>query len=145
VSGAREVLAVDINPLAIACAMDNVKLNHVEDVVAVLVSDLFEKIPPGRKFDLIIANLPITDLPIKGVIESALYDSHMKILKRLFHEAANHLSPGGVLVMTHADFLGRDDFRIFEDLLHRYGLKAVNYIEIQDLSYAWRMYRIVVA
>jgi len=109
----------------------------------VIESDLFEKIPPGRTFDLIIANLPITDLPVEGVVEAALYDSGLKIHGRLFAEAGGRLSPGGVLVMTHADFLGKDDFAIFEDLLTRYGLRPETYVETKDLGYTWRMYRIV--
>ena len=143
VAGAREVCATDINPLAIACARENVRLNGVEAVVTVIESDLFEKIPPGRTFDLIIANLPITDLPVEGVVEAALYDSGMKTHRRLFAEAGGRLSPGGVLVMTHADLLGRDDFTIFEDLLTRYGLRPDTYVETKDLGYTWRMYRIV--
>lgn len=80
--GARSVVALDISPLSISCARENLQQNGVLDKVTLLQSDLFENLDKDRKFDLIIANLPITDFPLQGVIESALYDPGYRIHTR---------------------------------------------------------------
>src|SRR4051812_5233761 len=82
IAGAKEVLAVDLNPEAVACAKENIALNSIKNI-QVLESDLFSNIPV-TKFDIIIANLPITDFPIYGKVESALYDPGYVIHKRFF-------------------------------------------------------------
>jgi len=140
-NGAQSVIAVDINPAAIACAKENVTLNNVADKVWVRESDLFSSLS-GEKFDLIIANLPVADFPIEGVVESALYDSGYKLHRRFFREVGNYLNQGGIIIMTHINFKGVGDFEEFEAMLNEFGYKAENYIQIDSLGYLWRMYRI---
>lgn len=53
--GAREVLAIDIDPNAVKVAKENVALNHVEDAVRVVVGDLCKS--EAMPCDLAVANI----------------------------------------------------------------------------------------
>lgn len=141
--GAESVVAVDINPTAVSCAIENCKLNELSDKITVLKSNLFEKIEGGEKFDLIIANLPITDFPLSGITESALYDPDYKIHKGFLSKASEHLRDDGAIIMTHINFKGDNDFKEFEEMLSIYNFKPERHIEIEDMGYKWRMYRII--
>ncbi|MEM0216321.1 MAG: class I SAM-dependent methyltransferase [Candidatus Bathyarchaeia archaeon] len=55
---ASSVIAVDINPYAVACARENAKINGVYDKMFFIRSDLFKAIRNGEKFDLIMFNAP---------------------------------------------------------------------------------------
>lgn len=49
---AAEVWAVDVDPAAVACARRNLPEDRV------LLGDLFEPLPPGLRFDVVLANAP---------------------------------------------------------------------------------------
>ncbi len=51
--GAARVAAVDIDPLAVRIARENVALNHTESIVHVAESD----VPPPGTFDIVVANI----------------------------------------------------------------------------------------
>lgn len=55
---AEEVLAVDINPLAIRCTKQNAKRNLTQANMYFLQGDLFAPIVQSVKFDLILFNAP---------------------------------------------------------------------------------------
>lgn len=143
--GAKEVIASDINPNAIICAKENIKNNKLENKIQVLQGDLFEPIEKAKKFDLIIANLPIVDFPLHGNTEQALYDPDYKIHNTFFSEVSQHLKENGVIIMTHANFNGPESFKDFENMLLKYGLEPEKCIDIDKLGYIWRLYRIKVA
>lgn len=54
--GAGEVLAVDIDPVAVSVARENVRNNHVESIVKVVEGDLVSKVP-DTLYEVIIANI----------------------------------------------------------------------------------------
>lgn len=143
--GARKVVALDINPTAVFCARENITRNNVEDRVEVIESDLFSNLPGDYKFDIVIANLPITDFPLEGIVELTLYDPGYRIHRGFFEHVKNCLKKDGTIVMTHINFKGENDFEEFEEMLIEYGFFPENYIEISDVNYReykWRMYRI---
>ncbi len=142
-AGARKVVALDINPAAISCAKENIELNNVGDAVTVLESDLFNSLGKEDKFDVVIANLPITDFPIEGIVESALYDPDYKLHKRFLTEVKNYLSEDGFIVMTHINLKGLSDFEEFEKMLFKYEFTPEKYNEINYAGYLWRIYKIV--
>lgn len=142
-SGARKVVGLDINPDAISCAKENVELNGVRDKATILQSDLFSALGANEKFDVVIANLPITDFPVEGVVESSLYDPDYKLHKRFFTEVGGHLTEHGIIIMTHINFKGPGDFDAFEKMIFGYGYRIERFIEIEDIGYLWRMYRII--
>lgn len=55
---ASEVVAVDINPYAVKCAMENAKLKSVKDKISFVQGDLFTPLRQGAKFDVILFNAP---------------------------------------------------------------------------------------
>lgn len=59
-NGAKEVVSVDINPHAIECAKENIKLNNITNM-KVIESNLFENI--DDKYDVILFNTPY--LPVE--------------------------------------------------------------------------------
>ncbi|MBI5126499.1 MAG: class I SAM-dependent methyltransferase [Candidatus Taylorbacteria bacterium] len=139
--GAQKVVAVDINKDAVKCAQDNAQRNGVGEIVEVIESDVFENVPKD-KFDLIIANLPITDFPIEGIIESSLYDPEYQIHKRFLEEAKSYVSPEGNIAITHINFKGEDDFSDFEMMIGRYGYRVLSFEEIDAIGYKWRYYKV---
>lgn len=55
---AMEVQAIDINPWAIRCAKENIKLARVTEKILLIQGDLFSPLRPEEKFDLILFNAP---------------------------------------------------------------------------------------
>ncbi len=62
IAGAREVIGVDASQLGIDQAIENAKLNHLEDRVSFQCADVFELLPAleekGEKFDVVILDPP---------------------------------------------------------------------------------------
>lgn len=139
--GANRVVAVDISDYAISCALENVKLNNFEGIITVVKSNLFSNVG-DQKFDVIIANLPITDYPASGVVEAALYDPEYILRRRFLDTAPRHLLPGGSVIITHTNFKGEGDFEETELMFSEYGFVVSDYIEEQASGYLWRLYRL---
>jgi tRNA G37 N-methylase Trm5 len=59
-AGAVHVDASDVNYQAVECAKHNARINGLEDSINVFSSDLLQGFPQ-KKYDLIIANLPIVN------------------------------------------------------------------------------------
>jgi release factor glutamine methyltransferase len=55
---ASRVVAVDVNPYAVRCALENAELNGVSDRLFFVQGDLFSAIRFGERFDLILFNAP---------------------------------------------------------------------------------------
>lgn len=141
-NGAKMAVAVDINPEAVACAKENVLLNGFQDKISVIESDLFNNLDRDLKFDLIIANLPITDYPLAGIAEAALYDPGYEIHKRFFREAKYFLAVNGLIIITHINFKGDTDFGEFEKMITSSGYVVQSYKEESYAGYKWRKYQI---
>ena len=52
------VVATDVHPAPLDVARRNVRALGLEDRVTLLVSDVFDDLPPGLRFDLIVSNPP---------------------------------------------------------------------------------------
>lgn len=62
--GASSVLALDIDPVAVSVASDNVDKNGVCDKVKVISSDITSDVPVEKEYDIVLANI-IADVIIK--------------------------------------------------------------------------------
>jgi release factor glutamine methyltransferase len=91
-SGAR-VIAVDINPRAVECAVRNAAATGL--ALDCRVSDLFSAVP-GEQFDIVAWNPPFFPKPAKNAAEAALYagEDHSTI-RRFAAEVREYLAPGG--------------------------------------------------
>lgn len=62
IAGAKEVIGVDSSELAIRQAEENAKINHLEDTVSFICTDVFDLLPEleakGETFDLVILDPP---------------------------------------------------------------------------------------
>lgn len=96
----------DVSGEALALAQKNIALHDVADRVQTLQSDVFDAVP-GR-YDVILANPPyvdsddMTDIPAEFRHEPALGlaagDDGLDVVRRILTQAADHLTPGGVLI-----------------------------------------------
>jgi len=104
---AARVVASDISVEALEVAQRNAQLHDVSDRVSCVRSDLFDSLPP-RNFDLILSNPPYVAenvfqrLPgeYHAEPELALVSAAggLDIPLRIMRDAANYLSPRGVLI-----------------------------------------------
>ncbi|MDP2655631.1 MAG: methyltransferase [bacterium] len=148
IAGARHIDAADINSQAVDCSKHNVEINNFKDSIEVFRSDLFSNFPQ-KKYDLIIANLPIVNFGADDTpINQALYDSGFTIHKRFLVEAKEFLTENGIITFTHANLQSAKttnpdhDFVALEALLDEYGYEILEKIEREDLGYKWINYKI---
>ncbi|MFZ5955320.1 MAG: Rossmann-like fold-containing protein [Nanoarchaeota archaeon] len=97
---------------------------------------------PGfdKRFDLIIANLPIVNYPCKDERFLTLLDPDFNIHKRFFSEAGNYLKEDGRIIMTHADLQGKRSFEKLENLAKENEFIYTIKNSINELGYEWRTY-----
>lgn len=100
------VLGVDISSDALRVALDNVTKLGINNRAVFRKSDLFERIRPEEKFDLIISNPPY--IPIGTELESevqhepkqALFaeENGLQIYRRIIKDAPKYLNKNGFLM-----------------------------------------------
>ena len=99
--------AVDINPVAVACANDNFTRNNVQAHCA--VSDLFSAVQ--GKFDCIIFNAPTAHSSVKPGAkgETTLWDTTGTLKQRFVDSAIEHLrGPDAQILMMYARYRDYD-------------------------------------
>ena len=74
--GAKRVLAVDLNPLCVKTARENVKLNHLEGKVGVVEGSAEDIV--GQSADLVLAN--IHHEVIKGFLKKKSFNKKRKLI-----------------------------------------------------------------
>jgi release factor glutamine methyltransferase len=104
---ASEVLAVDINPVAVQCAKENARLNHVADRMHFLQGDLFAPIIAGDQFDLILFNAPY--LPSEEPEGNAWLErawaggvSGRRVIDNFIFQAPKFLRPDGRILLMQS-------------------------------------------
>jgi release factor glutamine methyltransferase len=100
--GVERVVAVDVNPNAIAEAKRRAAEAGVDGKVKFMVSDLFENVE-GR-FDWIIFNPPY--LPSEGEADELSWAGGGEIVGRFLSEAAEHLKEGGAVLLVYSSLTG---------------------------------------
>lgn len=108
--GVGRVVAVDNNPRAIECALENAERLGVEEQVDVEEGDVF---PDGdEKADIIVCNPPWIPARPTALIEQGVYDPESRMLRRYLAGLAGRLTVGG------------EGWLILSDLAERLGLRA---------------------
>jgi ribosomal protein L3 glutamine methyltransferase len=115
-----EVDAVDISSEALEVAAGNVADHGLGDRLNLYRSDLFDGLPAGVKYDVIVSNPPYVSteeyaaLPAEYHREPVLgleaEDEGLEIALRILRQAAEFLNPGGIIVIevgNSADALTR--------------------------------------
>ncbi len=111
---AAGVLAIDINPHAVACAKENAHLNGVEERMSFLCGDLFSALDASEKFDLILFNAPY--LPSEHG-EGRTWIEHAwtggidgrQVINRFIIEAPKHLKPQGRILLLQSSLSDIDE------------------------------------
>jgi release factor glutamine methyltransferase len=108
---AARVVATDISPAAAAIARTNAERNKLADRIDVRVGDLFGALTAGEQFDLIASNPPYVVTSVIATLSAEVRReprlaldggaTGMDFYDRIAATAAQHLTPGGALVLEH--------------------------------------------
>lgn len=109
--GAARVVALDLDPVAVGVARNNVAQNGVQDAVTVLPSDLVAAVSGTGTFDVVVANL------LAGLVE------------RLLPEVSRVMVPGGRLL---ASGLVESQAQRVADAMRRYGFADIGQQRMAD-------------
>jgi release factor glutamine methyltransferase len=121
------VLAVDVNPYAIRCAKQNASLNHVQNNINFLRSDLLLALNNSTFFDLILFNAPY--LPSEPCeVETWLGRAWAggvngrDVIDRFIPQVSAHLKPSGRVFLLQSSLTGLD---LTIQKFFEYGLSAM--------------------
>jgi release factor glutamine methyltransferase len=118
---AQKVVAVDISPIAVGCARNNVTINKVADRVDVRQGNLFDPVRAEEKFSLIVFNPPFMDGSPSDWLETAIYDRDYQTLKQFFREFPKFLKPDGRLLIVFSE---AGDLQLLDTLIQESGMKS---------------------
>ncbi len=118
------VTAIDISPLALAVAAQNVDSHCCGHLVQLVGSDLFAALEPAASFDLIVCNPPyISDKDIPALqpevsrFEPMLAlsggSSGLDCIEHVIYQAKKHLAPGGQIFFEIGADQGRQVSQLF--------------------------------
>jgi release factor glutamine methyltransferase len=116
-SVAREVVAVDVNPVAVRAARANAERNGV--TVDVRESDVFSAV--DGTFDLVVVDPPFRWFAPRDLLEAASTDQDYRMLSAFFSGLRDHLAPGGRLLVA---FGTSGDIAYLRELMDGAGLVA---------------------
>lgn len=116
--------ALDVSEKALAVAVQNSKLHHVEDRITFLQADFMQSLPLNEEFDIIVSNPPYVDAEIFATLENDVvgYEPHLALdggqdgfdmVDHLLRSLGQHLTSGGHLFME----IGYDQQQRVEDVL----------------------------
>lgn len=134
----REVTSTDINPYAIKCARNNIKLNNRENITVIL-SDLFENI--DEEYDLILFNTPY--LPV--VEEEHIDDDYSKawdggesgreVIDKFIEQAPSYLKKEGIIQLVQSSLSDNaKTLNMFEKMGFKAEITAVEHIFFEDIT-----------
>ena len=121
-AGATDVIALDINPMAVSAATDNSRANGLGDRVTAVCSDLMSALAPDASFDVIISNPPFFSGEPRDIADRAwVAGPEYRDIKSLFEQAHQRLKPSGKMyVLLSSD----SDLHFFGKLIASAGFRA---------------------
>ncbi len=125
-SGASQVVATDINPLALANAgynAEHLELSPSIDFRLVSPEDPapFSVVQADEQFDYIISNPPWENSSVQEVAAYALYDPGFGLLDALLSHASHHLNSDGQLLLAYG---AKQAIRKIVDTAPKHGWKV---------------------
>jgi release factor glutamine methyltransferase len=132
-----DVVAVDINASAVACAWANAERNGLADRIVFVHGDLFDGI--DGDFDVIIFDPPFRWFAPRDLLEASHTDADYRTLTKFMAEAPDRLRAGGRIVMN---FGTSGDFEYLRQLIGASGLlgEPSRYGEATKLGYTAEYY-----
>ena len=132
--GARRVVAVDINPAAVANTQRNAERNGVQ--IEVLQSDIFSALGDKERFHTVCWNFPFIWMPpdyeFASVLERGLFDPGYSIMTRFLSSAHKYLHENGRVLVGMGDFADLDRFRSIADQFG-YTAKQISSMSAQEI------------
>lgn len=122
--GAGKVIAVDLNPAAVACAKENVRRHGFGKIIEVRLSNVFSAIKPTEKFNVIAANLPFRIKPAKDLVEASMWDTGFRVHKAFFKGVSKHLKPNGRIFLDQANYGGLREMKALARK-HGFSIKII--------------------
>lgn len=109
--GTGRVVAVDINPDAVANTLENVRRFGLEKNIDVRLGDSYDAVNESEKFDVIFWNLPFGFVEEENLsaLEKSVFDPEYKSTERFIREAHKYLKPNGHLYLGFSTTLGKLD------------------------------------
>jgi release factor glutamine methyltransferase len=118
-SKSAEVVAVDINPVAVEAARNNAAHNGVADRIEIRRSDVFSNV--DGEFDLIIFDPPFRWFAPRDLLEAATTDENYRAMTTFFREARRHLALNGRMLIF---FGSSGDLAYLKHLIDEGGFAA---------------------
>ncbi len=113
----------DVNPDAVEAVRETIRRNHLEDRVAVYLSDGLDSIPPGEQWDLVVGNPPWR-LAREDNRNLRVCDPGGRVHGKFFRDAGRHLKPDGSVLFVESfeytdvdcfrGMLAKNDFKVIE-------------------------------
>ncbi|MDR0492458.1 MAG: methyltransferase [Nitrososphaerota archaeon] len=120
-----DVTAIDLNPYAIRCAKENAHINHMDDKIAFMQSDLFYALQNNIRFDLILFNAPY--LPSEQGEETTWIGRSWaggtdgrQIVDQFITQVSSHLNPTGKVLLMQSTLTG------VEKTLHEFNQQGLS-------------------
>lgn len=140
--GAKHVVQVDVNPVAIENAKANRDLFHYSnDQVEIIESDCFDHVP-RQTFDIIVFNIPFHSEPhqISHPLEYAFHDPDFVSTKKFLRQAIEYCHPETKIFIA---FSSKGDVVRLEDLFSKseLGWRLCSKINT-DQAYDNRLYQL---
>jgi methylase of polypeptide subunit release factors len=121
-SGAKSVVAVDINPNAAQAASVNARANGLGDRVAAVCCDLLSALPARPLFDVILSNPPYFPGEPRDLADRAWHAGpRYRDIASLFEQARARLKPGGVFYVS---FSSDSDLDLLGSLMEAASFRA---------------------
>lgn len=136
-----DVVAVDINPNAVAAARANAVLNGVADRITFGVSDVFDAV--DGTFDLIVFNPPFRWFKPRDLLEMSHADENYRALRTFMREARSRLRPGGRILLNFGtsgdiDYL----YHLIDEAKFKKEVLATSGVETDDLTVSYYVFRL---
>lgn len=116
----------DINPDVVEACKSTIQRNHLEEKVAVYLSDCLDTIPETEQWDLVIGNPPHCDVPYLYAHfgSKTLYlDEGWSAHHKFYRQVGRHLRQNGsVLLIEHARF---SQPTTFQNMMEEGGLRFI--------------------
>src|SRR5918998_2779488 len=126
---AAEVVAVDINPVALEAVRNNAAYNGVADRIAIRRSDVFSNV--AGEFDVIIFDPPFRWFAPRDLLEAATTDENYRAMTTFFREAQRHLAHNGRMLIF---FGSSGDLAYLKRLIDEEGFAAAAVVLIGKIG-----------
>ena len=134
--GAKNITAVDINPIAIENTKENFNKYNLTNT-RVIRSDLFSEVQ--GIFDTIIFNAPFHGHKAKDLLELGTYDYNYETLTRFFSQASKFLKKKGEILLGFAN-TGNND--LVHSLIDKNGYFIENFQTYENGDWIMYLYTI---